>query len=264
MATDITPEDKVYTGRSDKLRKDLTLEEVNAILVSFPDSTIYPPVPEGITFASAEIEHTTHFKRPPITDYAPGEVDVGIVKQDLDETLIMERVSKLNHLNIVQHLAGRVRRGFLTGFYTEELPQTLLQYCDTPQFKELDRDKVYEGVESAIRALHGIGLPHNDIYPGNIMIKDGNPVLIDFGSCRRVGELLRSCGSPGWCKEDFCMSGIEHDEFSLGVLRRFLEDQNSVKVFDTFTGVTKFRAFTAGGERQATAAILLRIAWRRP
>lgn len=145
VATYITPDDRVYTGLSDKLRKDLTLEEVKASLVLCPDSALYPPVPEGITIASPEIEQTAYLKRPPITDYVPGELDVGIVKQGLDETIIMETVSKLNHPNIVQYLGARVRRGLLTGFYVEELPQTLLQYCDTSAFKELDKDRFYEG-----------------------------------------------------------------------------------------------------------------------
>lgn len=226
----ITDEDEVYTGKSDKSRKDLTLDEVNALLVRCPDSALYPPVPEGIQIASEQVEKTAYLKRPPLLDYVPGETDLGLIKQGLDETLVMETISKLYHPNIVQYLGARVRRGLLTGFYMEQLPQTLLQYCGTPEFKEMDKDQFYEGVESAIRALHGIGLAYNDIYPGNIMIKDGKPVLIDFGSCRRVGEVLRSCGSPGWCKEDFCMSEVEHDEFSLGVLRRFLDDPSSVEV----------------------------------
>ena len=93
----------------------------------------------------------------------------------------------------------------------------------------MDKGKFYAAVESAVRALHDIGLAYNDIYPGNIMIKGGNPVLIDFGSCRRVGEEPRSCGSPGWCKEDFWTSEVEHDEYGLGVWRKFLDDPNSVQ-----------------------------------
>lgn len=219
----ITDDDMVYTGHSDKLRKDMTLDQVNSVLIRCPGSALYPTVPENIIIAPENEEEIGYLKRPPLLDYVPGEIDPGISKQGLDETLIMETVSKLKHPNIVQYLGARVRRGLLTGFYMEKLPISLLEYCDTPAFKELDKDVLYVAVESAIRALHSIGLAYNDIYPGNIMIKDdGSPVLIDFGSCRRVGEELRSCGSPGWFKEDFSTSEIEHDEYSLGVLKKFL------------------------------------------
>jgi serine/threonine protein kinase len=48
------------------------------------------------------------------------------------------------------------------------------------------------GILAGIRRLHSLGLVHNDITPSNIMFDDdGTPVLIDFDSCRQVGELLR-------------------------------------------------------------------------
>lgn len=38
-----------------------------------------------------------------------------------------------------------------------------------------------------------MALWHNDTNPANIMFdEDETPVLIDFGSCRRIGESLRS------------------------------------------------------------------------
>ncbi|KAL4957021.1 kinase-like domain-containing protein [Aspergillus filifer] len=58
------------------------------------------------------------------------------------------------------------------------------------------------GILSGIKHLHSLGLVHNDINPSNIMFdEDDNPVLIDFGSCRRMGEHLYEtrCGrTPYW------------------------------------------------------------------
>jgi serine/threonine protein kinase len=53
------------------------------------------------------------------------------------------------------------------------------------------KDLIIDSLESAIRHLHSHGLVHNDITPANIML-DANSswVLIDFDSCRRIGESL--------------------------------------------------------------------------
>ena len=54
-----------------------------------------------------------------------------------------------------------------------------------------------KALESAVAHLHQLELAHNDINPSNIMVRDGLPVLIDFGSCAPYGGRLQSLGSPG-------------------------------------------------------------------
>jgi serine/threonine protein kinase len=49
-----------------------------------------------------------------------------------------------------------------------------------------------DGIFQGIKHLHSLGLVHNDINPTNILFDEyGTPVLIDFDSCRKVGESLR-------------------------------------------------------------------------
>lgn len=49
-----------------------------------------------------------------------------------------------------------------------------------------------DGIRAGIQHLHSLGLIHNDINPANVMFDgDGIPVVIDFDSCRGVGEGLR-------------------------------------------------------------------------
>ena len=57
---------------------------------------------------------------------------------------------------------------------------------------DANRARVYlEDILKGIRHLHSLGLVHNDINPANIMLdNNGTAVLIDFDSCRRVGESL--------------------------------------------------------------------------
>lgn len=53
---------------------------------------------------------------------------------------------------------------------------------------------VLAGIESGIKHLHALGLVHNDINPSNIMLDSDQAIIIDFGSCRRVGESLEDVG----------------------------------------------------------------------
>ncbi|KAL2788707.1 hypothetical protein BJX66DRAFT_308368 [Aspergillus keveii] len=85
---------------------------------------------------------------------------------------------------------------------------------------------------SAVDYLHSLGLAHNDIKPGNIMIRempDGQPkpVLIDFGSCAPFGCGVFTMGISGWCKEDFTTSEKRHDIYSLGKVEEWLETAGS-------------------------------------
>jgi hypothetical protein len=56
------------------------------------------------------------------------------------------------------------------------------------------------------------------------MVKDGLPVLIDFGSCQPFGERLQSCGTPGWFEEEFYTSGLKHDRYSMRKLREWFQE----------------------------------------
>lgn len=63
--------------------------------------------------------------------------------------------------------------------------------------KRVDEDAIresLEGIFESIEHLHSLVFLHNDINPANIAFdEDDTPVLIDFGSRRRIGESL--CGT---------------------------------------------------------------------
>ncbi|KAL5615722.1 hypothetical protein FOBRF1_004470 [Fusarium oxysporum] len=109
----------------------------------------------------------------------------------------MEKVSQTPHPNIVGYYGCRVRRGRITSMVFERLDQTLQQYSSTPEFEKLDKPKFLEALQSAVAYIHSLDLAHNDVNPHNIMVKDGMPVLIDFGSCQPVGQRLQSLGTEG-------------------------------------------------------------------
>jgi serine/threonine protein kinase len=200
----------------------MTLAEYSAALEHMEhikDDEIYPEIPTDtqLTIAPENLGDSSAFvKRPGLNCYEIMKGSNYTPKALLDETLIMEQISKSPRPEIVSYYACRVKRGRITAILSERLNQTLTQYVSTPDFKQLDKVKFVEALESAVDYLHSLGLAHNDINPNNIMVKDGMPVLIDFGSSQPFGKHPQSLGTEGWYKELFFTSEKEHDTYSLG------------------------------------------------
>lgn len=222
----VTPDEEVWFGQLYKNKREITMAEFNEAIKRVKDEEVYPKDPENVDLKIAP-EHlnddNAFIKRSGLvcyesmmgTDYIPTEL--------LNETLAMENVSKLDHPNIVGYLGCRVRRGLITSIFIEKLDKTLMQYASEPEFEQLDKKAFVEALQSAVDAIHGLGLAHNDINPANIMVKDGMPVLIDFGSCLPDGTRLQTGGTKGWVEEHTWHSHKKHDEFAMKKLPGWLE-----------------------------------------
>ena len=224
----VTPDEVVYFGESTKNKREMTLEEYSLALKLIPDDELYPKVPEDIQLTLVPEnpdDDSAYIKRPGLTDYESMKGTDFVPKALLDETLIMERISKSPHPNIIGYHGCRVRRGRITAITLEQLEETLTQRASTPSIRELDQDGFLKALESAVDHIHSLGLAHNDINPCNIMFKNGVPVLIDFGSCQPFGNRLQSLGTAGWYEELFFTSEKKHDVYSLKKLREWLRNK---------------------------------------
>ncbi|MFI9592166.1 serine/threonine-protein kinase [Nonomuraea sp. NPDC052265] len=63
--------------------------------------------------------------------------------------------------------------------------------------------RLAHGVASALSVVHSVGVIHRDLKPGNVLILDGEPVLIDFGIAQavdatRLTQTGMFIGTPGY------------------------------------------------------------------
>jgi len=223
----INHDEHVYFGQSSKNKRDITLDEYSAALKPVRDDELYPTIPTDVslTIAPADLDdHTAFVKRPGFVCYEEMKGTSYIPSVLLNETIIMETISELPHPNIVKYYGCRIQRGRITAIVLEQLEWTLTQYVHMPDFQQLSQVRFIADLQSAVDHLHSLGLAHNDISPDNIMIRNGQPILIDLGSCQPFGNHLQSLGTLGWCKETFFTSEQEHDAYSMDKLRTWLQD----------------------------------------
>lgn len=93
-----------------------------------------------------------------------------------------------------------------------------------------ERNIYYEGIEKGIHHLHQLGLIHNDINPSNIMMDGNTPIIIDFDSCRRTGEMLGDkAGTFGWELEGAEFATPDNDFHGLKKIRELLLKTNEAR-----------------------------------
>ena len=73
-------------------------------------------------------------------------------------------------------------------------------------------DRLAEGLAEALTAIHASGVVHRDLKPGNVMLDDGQPVVIDFGiahvpDATRLTQTGLVMGTPGYLAPEVIQGG---------------------------------------------------------
>lgn len=128
-------------------------------------------------------------------------------------------LSEHPNCNFSWYYSCRFRRGHLTGLVLDRHSHTLENHLK--QNISLDDTDFLNALDSAFHHLHAFGWVHNDLDLTHVDGSEGArmPVLIDFGSARKIGTSMgTSRDTTGWiegCIED----SITHDLFALGTMR---------------------------------------------
>ncbi|KZZ99740.1 Protein kinase-like domain protein [Moelleriella libera RCEF 2490] len=224
-------DDAIWYGQLNKPKADISLQHATNSLSRIPDEEIFPRWPQRLTLTKApeELPPNVFIKRVRMALYdvfIKHKVVHLLPKALIEEAEAMEVLRRQPHPNIVGYHGCHVRRGCITGLVLDRHLNNLGSYLKGGHAIQ-DKELFIESLESAIHHLHSLGWAHNDLNPTNVLVaEDMRPILIDFGSARRIGDKLStSRGTKGWidCEmKDYTTSEIRHDISALTKIRAWL------------------------------------------
>lgn len=116
----------------------------------------------------------------------------------------VETMRRVRHHNIAEVLDADVTgsRPYIVTRYVPGMPLDDTVKRDGP-LEPLALLRVAHGVAEALAAVHAAGVIHRDLKPGNVLLLDGEPVLIDFGIAQAVDSTRLTqtgmfIGTPGY------------------------------------------------------------------
>lgn len=185
---------------------EVKLEHLNNA-TAIPASAYSPLFPSDFTLAPDPLPPGCYVKKPRLISYdrvCEGPKPDGIAQSVLQEAGVCELLKQHPHPNIASYLGCQVSDGRITGLCFAAYPHTLMQEVNPQSHMKRKARSEFQGrkdysrelarIKSGLEHLHALGLVHNDINPMNIMLDGDKAVIIDFGSCRRVGESLEDVG----------------------------------------------------------------------
>lgn len=186
-----------------------------------PEPHLYPRWREGFKEAPTPLPDDCYMKFTNPVDYDSDDPD-RLPNLLLHEIAIFERLAEHPHPNVCPYY-GVVREGdYIVGIALRRFPADLGELAI--EKKPIDGYRVLSSIKSGIDHLHYLGLVHNDLNPGNVMVDaDGNAVLIDFGLTAEEGSAKNPhFGTPSWFRPS-AVSRKDDDYFALGKIAEFLD-----------------------------------------
>lgn len=215
-------------------------------IVQIPVSAYNPRYSSELSRAPDPLPEDCFVKKPRLTSYDrvyKGPQPNAIAESVLAEARICELLMRHPHPNIATYLGCHVSSGRITGLCFVQYSHTLMEEVNPGALMKRrlrstrqptkDYSGFLTGIESGIRHLHSLGLAHNDINPSNIMVDGDNPIIIDFGSCRPLGECLEGVGRTyEWYDEKVQQSVPDNDLHALKEIRIWLGEDPQDFQFD--------------------------------
>lgn len=136
-------------------------------------------------------------------------------------------MARVRHANIVPVYGVDQREGRV-GFWSEFVRGQTLDALIAAQGVMDERAAAQTGAAlcDALGAVHGAGLLHRDIKPGNAIRDDsGRVLLMDFGLSQNLLTPSGWCGTPAYMAPELVAgqaASVRADLYSMGVLLRFL------------------------------------------
>ncbi|KAK4866235.1 hypothetical protein LT330_008576 [Penicillium expansum] len=209
-------------------------------IIQIPSSAYSPLHATDLTRAHDPFLKDTYVKRARLSSYdriskspQPNEIAESI----LAEAKVCELLMQNSHPNIAIYHGCQVSGDRITGLCFKKYSHTLMKEVNPGSLMKRqarstretrkDYSGVLDGIESGIRHLHSLGLVHNDINPSNIMFDGDELVIIDFGSCRPIGDSIEgSGGTYEWCDQKVQLSLPGNDLNALEEIRIWLGDDS--------------------------------------
>ena len=112
---------------------------------------------------------------------------------------------RLVHSPYVAQVLAADLEGDVPYIVTQYVPGRTLDatVCEDGPLSGTVLSKVVSGLALALIAVHAAGIVHRDLKPGNVMLSDGEPVVIDFGIAQladttRLTMTGMFMGTPGF------------------------------------------------------------------
>jgi len=215
-------------------------------VANIPVSAYKPPASSELTRAPDPLPPDCYVKKPRLISYdriRRGPRPDLIAESVLAEAKVCEQLMRHPHPNVATYLGCQVSDGRITGLCFTRYQRTLMQEVN-PRSLSKRRSRsarratgsygyILVGIESGIKHIHSLGLVHNDINPKNVMLDGDRVVLIDFDSCRPVGDSLEGVGRTyEWYDENVQISVPKNDLDALAEIRAWLDDDSERFRFD--------------------------------
>ena len=134
-----------------------------------------------------------------------------------------QRLARVDHPNVLK-VHGVAEQGGLLGLWSELVEgESLAKWVE--QGRRLGSTELITlGSElcAALAAIHGAGLVHGDIKPGNVIrANSGRFVLVDFGASVLIGDVDKVCGTPLYLAPEVLqgdLPSVASDLYGLGAL----------------------------------------------